>query len=497
MPPSSSDVRTIVGRATEIELLRAVWDSPDAELVAIYGRRRVGKTHLIREFFEPRADVFLSVVGQKDAALATQLFHFQKELERALYHGAPLPRLRSWDQALSLLSDALELRLKTGTGERVVVFLDELPWLASPRSGLLQSLDHHWNTRLGRLSGLRLVVCGSAASWMLEKLIHAKGGLHNRITRRILLRPFSLREAQDYLVSQGVRFGRAQVLETYLAVGGIPHYLRLFRRGRSAAQNIGSVCFDRGGPLHDEFDRLFASLFSNAEIHEGIVRAIAGRREGITRNELIEQTGISSGGRLRERVRELEEAGFIASLTPYRRRKKLTTYRLIDEYVWFYLKWLERAPRGILAEGGSDYWLAKSRTPAYRAWSGYAFEGVCLKHAQLIKRALGITAVASEVGTWRHVPTKGQGKSRGAQIDLLFDRADNVVNLCELKHSAGPFEVTKTYAAELRRKKDVFQQQTRTAKELMLTLVAPRGVKRNAYSDELLDSVVTLDDLFA
>jgi len=488
---------TIVGRVAEIESLQSVWDSPSSELVAVYGRRRVGKTHLVREFFEPRADVYLSVIGQKDASLATQLHHFKEALERALYGGAPLPRLRSWDQALGLLSDALESRLARRPDDRTVVFLDELPWLASRRSGLLQALDHHWNARLSRFPGLRLIVCGSAASWMLEKLIHAKGGLHNRITRRMLLRPFSLGEAQDFLASQGMRFGRAQVLEAYLAVGGIPHYLRLFRKGRSAAQNIGTVCFDRGGPLHDEFERLFTSLFSDAEAHEELVRAIAARREGVTRNELIERTSVSSGGRLRARLRELEEAGFIASLTPYRRKRQLTTYRLIDEYVWFYLKWIERAPRGILAEGGADYWLAKSCTPSHRAWSGYAFEGLCLKHAQQIKRALGITAIASEVGTWRHVAAKGQARAQGAQIDLLFDREDGVINLCEVKYAAKRFEINKAYAAELRRKMAVFAKQTRTTKQLLLTLVAPHGVKKNAYSDELVDSVVTIDDLFA
>lgn len=497
MAKSTSKPTPIVGRRPELKLLDAIWRSKRPELIAVYGRRRVGKTHLCREYFSSRADVWFELTGQRDASVATQLHHFRLELQRAFYGGAPLPELDSWDRAFALLCDAIERAAAERPSARIAVFLDELPWLASPRSGLLESLDYHWNTRLSRHPGLRFIVCGSAASWMLEKLVHAKGGLHNRLTRRILLRPFELAEAKEYLDSLGVRLGPERVLELYLAVGGIPYYLQQFQPGKSAPQNIAAACFDRSGALFDEFERLFASLFSSSDAYETLVRAIAKKRSGVLRDELIASSGVASGGRLASRLRELEEAGFIASLVPYGKKRKQVAYRLIDEYVWFWLKWIEKAPRGILAKGGADWWIAKSQTPGYRAWAGYAFEGICLKHVDKIVKELGISGVAADVGTWRHVPTANEPRSRGAEIDLLIDRADGVVNLCELKYSSEPFAVTKAYARELRRKAEVFRERTGTKKELVWTLVAPHGVAPGPHVDGLIDSSVALDALFA
>ena len=477
-------------------MLQQMLDSPDAELLALYGRRRVGKTYLIVEFFEPRADLFFAVSGVKDAPIARQLTYFRRELERVFYGGAPLPRLRSWDEAFLLLSDAVQDRVIRQPGCQVVLFLDELPWMATPRSNLIQILDHYWNTRLSRQPTVRLVVCGSAASWILDRLIHARGGLHNRITRRIRLEPFTLAEARELFVARRLSGTPAQVLEHYMAVGGVPHYLKQMVRGRSAAQNIAQTCFDSNGVLVDEFPRLFASLFAESEAYEQIVRAIARKQSGVTRNEIIAITGLPSGGRLGRRLRELEEAGFIASLPPYRAKKKNTLYRLIDEYCWFYLRWIEKAPRGILARGGEDYWITKSATPAHRAWAGYAFESLCLKHAHEIRRALGIAGVASEVATWRHVPRGRSAHRRGAQVDLLFDRDDGVNTLCELKYSTQRFKVSRSYARELQDKITVFEEQTRTAKDVQLALITTRGLQPNSWSADLVDAVVTVDRLF-
>ena len=490
-------MNTIIGREREKKLLAALWASPDPEFAAIYGRRRVGKTHLIQEYFSPKAAAYFSVTGQKDASLNLQLFHFQKEIARVFYQGAPLPRLASWDQAFELLCDAIDNWTEKNPGQRVVVFLDELPWMATRGSRLIQTIDHYWNTRLARNPHLRLIVCGSAASWMLDHLVHAKGGLHNRITRRILLEPFTLQESQVYLSSRGIRMKSAQILELYMTMGGIPYYLKQVQRGLSVAQNIASLCFDRSGMLYDEYNRLFASLYADGDVHEAIIRALAKKQNGILRNELIAATGLSTGGRLGRRVRELEEAGFITSLTPYGNRTKHTAYRLIDEYVWFYLKWMETAPRGVLAKGGADYWITRSQTSGYRAWAGYAFEGICLKHASQIRRALGIEGVATQVGTWRYVPPRHDQKQKGAQVDLLFDRADGVINLCEIKHSTDLFTIGKEYSRELKEKIAVFEERTKTKKDIHLTLVTPHGLRANAWSKDLIDSVVTVDALFA
>ncbi len=334
----------------------------------------------------------------------------------------PLPRLQSWNQALDLLASAMRKKL-TQKSRRVVIFLDELPWLSTRKSGLLSAIDYVWNTQLSKLPELCLVVCGSAASWMLEKLIYAKGGLHNRITRIIRLNPFCLAETSEYLKTRRIRSGKTQTLELYMALGGVPYYLKLARPGHSAAQNIAQICFNQNGGLVNEFPLVFRSLFSNFEVHEQIVRVLARRATGITRDELIKATGLPSGGTLAKRLKELEEAGFITHLPPYRNKTKQTIYRLIDEYAWFYLKWIQRAPRGVLAAGDSSYWLSRRQSSSFHTWSGYAFEATCYKHSSQIQRALGIHTIASEIATWRYYPKTAGSQKQGAQIDLLFDRA--------------------------------------------------------------------------
>lgn len=280
-----------------------------------------------------------------------------------------------------------------------------------------------------------------------------------------------------------------------MALGGVPHYLKMIERGRSATQNIAALCFDRDGQLHDEFNRLYASLFSEAAVYERTVRALSARKSGVTRAELLSTLGISSGGRLAGRLRELEEAGFIARLPPVYTRKKNAIYRLIDEHSLFFFKWIEPAPRGILATGGAAYWQAKAQSPGYKAWAGYAFEGICLKHVDRIKQSLGIDGMAAEVGTWRYVPPKGAGGS-GAQIDLLFDRSDDTITLCECKYSADRYTITKGYARELKEKVAVFEARTKTKKQVQLCLITPHGMKQNTWSEDLIDQVVTSDDLF-
>ncbi len=484
----------IRGRSSETAILQRVLDSHDAELVAVYGRRRVGKTHLIREFFEPRCGTYMSVTGEHGARLAQQLHHMRVELERVFYGGAPLPSLRSWADAFDLMASVIERRAEQRPSDTIVVFLDELPWLSTRRSGLIGALDHVWNTRLSRIRQLRLIVCGSAASWMIDKLIRAKGGLYNRVTTRMRLDPFTLAETRDLLCAHGVRWGIKQILELYLAIGGIPHYLKQVTRGRSAIQNVAGLCFDPNGPLRDEFGHLFASLFAHADSHEAIVRGLASKRRGLSRAELMDATGLPSGGRLGRWLRELEEAGFVARFVPYGKKQRDASYRVIDEYASFYLSFIERAPRGSLARGASDYWVNKAQGRAYQAWAGYAFEGVCLKHVPEIRRSLGIEHIASEVGTWRHVPRKASSDN-GAQIDLLFDRADGVVTLCEIKYASDKYAITKAYARELAVKADVFKRKTRTKKDIQFALITTHGLATTPWSSSV-DAVVDGQALF-
>ena len=482
-----------VGRAAERKVLSAAARSDRAALIAIYGRRRVGKTHLVRTHLEPLAGTYFECMGQHATPKLLQLDNFRQQLESTFFEHR-LPTLRNWREALMLLGDGVERAAKQQPNKPVVVFFDELPWMATHRSGLLSAIDYVWNSRLSKIRNLVWVLCGSAASFMLERLINAKGGLHNRITDRIRLEAFRLSEARDLLASRGLRRGTAQLLELYMALGGVAHYLLQVPRGLSASQAIGQVCFSRHGALTDEFGRLFASLFDESGEHEKLVRAAATKRGGLLRDELISLSGLPSGGRLTRRLDELEAAGFLARFAPYGRKRRETCYRLIDEYSLFYLRWIEPTPQTSFGVRGKRYWQSKANTPEFRAWAGYTFEGICLKHATEIEKALGIDGMANEMGTWRFVPPKGS-KTTGAQIDLLFDRPDGIINLCEIKYAATEFVLSKSYAKELVSKAEVFKERTKTKKDIVVTLITTHGLKPGLWNDEVIDSVVTADDL--
>lgn len=480
----------ISGRQRERAILQELLTSDKAEFVAIYGRRRVGKTFLVRQYVQPRVDRYFESTGQKDAPLTVQLHHFRDSLERAFHR--PFSALASWDEALAALVDAVEAE---PPDRRVALFLDELPWLATRRSGMLQALDYWWNSRLSRLPNLKLIVCGSAASWMLDKLLSARGGLHNRVTRQIALKPFTVPEASEFLGSRGSHMSLHQLVTLYMAVGGVPWYLEQVDPRHSAVQAIQSLCFVRDAPLRAEFTRLFASLFSDGPAYERIVRAVAARQSGILRTELIDALGLTSGGGLARRLSQLESAGFVAQVTPYDHKKRNVGYRVVDPYVFFFLRWIERAPSGVFEDANPRYWLDTVHTPAHRAWAGYAFETLAMQHAVHVKSALGFSDIGAVVGSWRYIPPAGS-KRRGAQIDLLFDRVDGVVTLCELKHSADEFAVDKAYARELANKVEVFQQVSRTRKDVQLAMVTTHGLRRNLWSEDLVALDADVEDIF-
>ncbi|MDX2008552.1 MAG: ATP-binding protein [Myxococcaceae bacterium] len=476
----------LVGRDPERAVLNAALTSEtgEGELIAVYGRRRVGKTFLVREFFGAR--LCFELVGIHGARRDVQLEAFGAALQRATGRAVVTPPT-DWYGAFRLLEGFLADRLRRRRG-KVVVLLDELPWLASRKSGFLEAFGHFWNTFGSRQGRLVVVLCGSAASWMIEHVVHERGGLHNRVTRRLRVEPFALPDVEALLRSRGVDLTRPQVVELAMALGGVPHYLAQVERGESSAQAIDRLCFSRDGLLRSEFPNLFASLFEQAHRHEAVVRALATRRKGLGRTELLRHARLESGGAATAVLQELEEAGFIHQLPALGQVRRDARFWLSDESVLFFLSWVV-SHRGDAA--GS--WLRRQGTPAWRAWAGLAFEAMCLKHVRAIKRALGIAGVESVEASWAH---QGSDQTDGAQVDLVIDRADRCMNLCELKFAQGPFVIDKAYAAELRRKRDVFQAATRTRKALFLTLVTTHGVKPSAWARELVAREVTVDALF-
>ncbi len=483
----------IIGRKEEKRKLNSGFLSKNSEFIVVYGRRRVGKTFLIRTFFSQKKCTFFHITGIKDGSLQDQLYEFTRIMETTFY--GPSVRLKeptSWSLAFELLTQTIK---QQKASQKIILFFDELPWLASQKSRFLQVLDYYWNRFWVTMPQLKLVVCGSAASWMIENILHHKGGLHNRTTYRIALAPFSLGETKMYLKYLGFSYTDRQISDIYMILGGIPFYLNFLNKTLSVPQNIDHLCFNKKGYLVDEFHILYASLFHQSEAHEEIIRIMGTKRQGIERKTLLKLAKLSSeGGTFHKRLRELEASGFIISYTPFGHKKRNTHLQIVDEYTLFYMAWIEPAIDTILRiDRANGYWIEQCQSPSWKSWAGYAFESLCFKHIEQIRQALGINASAS-IGNWKYIPQKGS-EEEGAQIDLLFNRNDDVITLCEMKYTSAPYKLSKSEALSLLRKVDIFKKQTKTTKQVTISLVSPQEIQNTFYSQEILSGAVTLKDL--
>jgi uncharacterized protein len=486
-------MKNIIGRNQEIQQLNEILISNEAEFVAVYGRRRVGKTFLIREFFQKKG-FYIEFTGVKDGGKHHQLARFTEKLTQIFYPDVQIRPFASWHEAFKLLTNELE---KLPKSKKIVLFFDELPWMATKKSGLMQALDYFWNTCWSQWRQLKLIVCGSAASWMLDHLINAKGGLYNRLTRTLLLSPFDLTQTQLFLKSNSLDFKHKPILDIFLIMGGIPHYLKQIKKSKSIIQNIDSICFQPDGLLFNEFSRLYPSLFDDPELSMRIMRIIAQHHYGIGKEKIITLAGKQSGGRFDKRLEELEASGFIQRFIPYGHKIRDQFFRVIDPYSLFYLSWIaEFAEQRIIMPKHKSYWTTISGTPAWYSWAGYAFENVCYQHIDKILTALGLTNIPCKIGSWNYSPQKNSLDQQGAQIDLLFDRADDTITLCEIKYSNQAFVIDKAYAKVLANKIQTFERYFPTSKQIHLALITTIGLKKNIWSEELIQQVITLDDLF-
>ena len=466
----------IIGRLSEKEILRNCYESNRPEFLAVYGRRRVGKTFLIREYFAK--DLLFYFTGEASAENRRQLANFDEAL---LDHGLPVDQSSTdWHQAFSQLKRLIQ----TSSEQKKVVFIDELPWLAAPQNDFVQALEYFWNSWASAQPDLLLIICGSATSWIFDNIISEHGGLHNRVTRQIPLAPFSLGESEAFMQSRGIVYNRYQIAETYMVLGGVPYYLDYLESDFSPAQNIDRMFFASNAPLKREFNDLYRSLFQNPDNHIRVIEALGKRPSGLVRDEIIKETGISAGGRLSKTLIELEQCGFIQGQREFTRRKNGKYYKLSDFFSRFYLRFLADRPED------EHYWQNKSLRGEQLAWYGVTFEQLCAAHVGAIKQKLGISGVSTTVSAWRSKLSQPM-----AQIDLVIDRADNIINLCEMKFSTKPFVIDKEYDMKLRERRETFREETKTRKALHTTLVTTYGISRNAYIGEV-QSEVTLDDLF-
>lgn len=477
----------VVGRQKEIQVFDKLMESSSAEFVAVYGRRRVGKTYLIQQYFQDKG-IYFELTGINQASKKLQLRNFAEVYTDVFKIAMVKSALKDWHSAFQQLRKKIE---EQAASRKVILFLDELPWLASPNSGFLEALDLFWNRYISRNPHVILIVCGSAAAWMIKKIINNKSGLHNRLTRPpIQLMPFTLRETEEYLNARHIFLERKQLIDIYMAIGGVAYYLNLVFPGKSSRETINELFFSNIAPLRLEFQNLFSSLYQNSVKHIAVIKALATTRQGLTREELLEEVKeLSSGGGMQDLLDELEHCGFIVKLAEFGKKKKEARYRLVDAYTLFYLKWVEA-----FDEVSNAYWFRKMESAAYYTWAGYAFENICFQHYAEIIEALKISVVAETKSGWSF---KGNADQLGVQIDLIIDRADKCINLCEIKFYDDEFVIDKSYAEVLRKKKSVFREKTKTRKSLFMTMISAYGITKNSLCLEVVDQQLSMDALFS
>ncbi|MBO6108552.1 MAG: ATP-binding protein [Eubacterium sp.] len=470
----------LIGRKNELAILKDAILDDRSHFIAVYGRRRIGKTFLIREAFNHRFT--FQHAGLSDGTLSEQLTAFNNSIQEAGYMIDHRPQ--NWMDALNQLKEVIN----NSPEKKKVIFIDELSWMDTPKSRLIVALEHFWNGWASARNDVILIVCSSATSWMLSNIIHNKSGLYNRLTEQIHLKPFQLSECEEYVKSKDIAFTRDQILRYYMIFGGVPYYWTFIKKGKSLEQNVDSILFANDAPLQDEFKYLYASIFRNPTAHIKLISTLGKKKAGMTREELIKGSGLSNSGDLTAKLEELESCGFIRKYRAFGMKNKNAVYQLIDNFTLFYYKFMENRPTD------EHFWSSQINTPAVNTWNGLAFERVCLLHTEKIKEKLGISGVHTDINSWYCAANPDIG-ILGSQIDLLIVRADQVINLCEMKYSSSEYAITDKVDKSIKRKIHDLITVTKTKYAVYPTLITCHGIIDNAYSNDI-QAVITVDDLF-
>ena len=471
----------LIERKTETEILKNALAAPESRFVAVYGRRRIGKTFLIREVFGYRFT--FQHAGLSKGSMKEQIYAFTSSLKDSGYTFEKQPV--NWLEAFEGLKDVIRFSKE----QKKIIFIDELSWMDTPKSNLMSALENFWNGFASARKDVLLIICASATSWMLSEVIHNKGGLYHRLTDQIHLQPFSLKECESYTAINGLIMNREQILQYYMVFGGVPYYWSFIKKGLSLVQNIDNILFAKDAPLKDEYRYLYASIFKKPEVYLKIVETLGSKKVGMTREELIKNSEIENSGDLTKKLDELENCGFIRKYQAFGNKTKNSVYQLIDCFTLFYLKFLKEHP------SDEHFWTNKINDPSINNWLGLAFERVCLDHVTQIKNRLSILGVSSDVCSWYCKADADKGIF-GSQIDLLIVRKDMVINLCEIKYSGTEYTITKKTDTDIRKKINDLQIQAGSRYVIFPTLITTYGLLKNSYSNNI-SSVVVLDDLFA
>lgn len=470
-----------IGRRHETEQLELAVSSNRSELVVLFGRRRIGKTFLVRSFFN---DTFtFRFVGAHKQPKKVQLSNFRESLQKTA--GREMTEPKDWREAFNQLAQVLE----QSDDNRKILFFDELPWADVQGGGLMNALEYFWANWVETRDDIVMIVCGSASTWMKEKLLKNRGSLHNRVTRKIYLRPFYLSECKEYLLAHDIEWDDFQIMQFYMVFGGVPYYLSLLRSNMSLVENIDALLFATDGLLHDEFQELYHALFSHADSYINVVSKLSESLQGFTRAEIEKATGIS-GGTLTRILQNLELCDFITSYNQFGNSTKLCIYKMADFFTMFHFRFMQNNH-----SRDEHYWQHHFMDRRVQSWQGLAFEQLCIRHIRQIKHGLGISGIATETSTWRYVAGTDENR-KGAQIDLLIKRVDRVIHLCEMKFTDQPYTITADYEARMKERQQLFREVTKTRDAVVLTMVTPMGIAAGKHTSNIHSSI-TAKDLMA
>ena len=470
------------GRLEQVKVMQEDMKTKKSSFVAITGRRRVGKTFLIREVYQD--NMCFMVTGIQNAEVQLQINNFVNKIAEYNNGTLILGTISNWQQVFFLLKTYLKSLPKN---KKQVIFIDELPWMATAKSGFIQLLAHLWNDYLSKEKHFILVVCGSATSWITQKIINDKGGFHNRVTLPLHLKPFTLAETKQFLDFKKMSFTNTGIATIYMTLGGLPYYLEQIKRGESPTKAIERLCFSETGILKNEYNNLYKALFNNWENHEAIVATLAMAHNGLNRENLIKKSKISAGGPFTRTMSDLVLTGFVSETIPFGKLNRGKVYRLVDEFSVFYHRFMKGNERK-----NKEVWETISNSQAYKIWKGFAFETLCMKHIAEIKTALGIKNVYTETSSFTKIGTKTQD---GFQVDLVIDRKDATINICECKFYESNFEITKNYAQQIKMRKTSFREITGTKKMIVNTFISNENIIQNEHSLEVVDAFFNVGEL--
>lgn len=472
----------IIGREKEIKTLLDNYNSDESSFVAIYGRRRIGKTFLINEVFKDK--IFFRHAGIYDGTTSEEVSAFMNSLRDFGYEPKNNNLKDDWFSAF----ENLKLFIKNSSSKKKVIFLDEIAWMYTKKSNFIRALENFWNGWASARNDIMLIICSSATSWIINNIIHSKGGLYNRVTNQIFLEPFSLKECEEFSVSKKLSLSRKQIIETYMVIGGVPFYWNYLKKGQSIPQFIDECFFANNAPLKQELKYIFSSLFNNPDGYIKIIEALSTKKYGLTKREILEETNVADNGNFTKKIEDLINCGFIREYSPLKYKKTSVLYQLIDPFTIFHFHFLTKK------NNDENFWVNQLNTPTINSWKGLAFERICLLHLNSVKRALGISGVYTATYPWS-CKKDPENDVFGSQIDMVIERKDDIINLFEIKYYEVPFSLTNKQIESLNKKKHDFVKLTQTKASIHLSMIALNGVEENVYSNEI-QSIVSADDLF-